>query len=450
MFSNITQLRKDLLYVQGASSIAIARQRMPLLNSIEMNIILSLMYRYKGITPPSPRRETTKTNTDSWDVIFGMLIHHCEDGTSKFKQYYLTLSYDWQVVLHAILSKRILRTVGDTTFLDSIETLHSKEALMGMITLPSVLPYSYETQFIRKGTNKVSFPISAYKVGKQVNISKLKFLVNYGTKTITNTRKTSSKKEILSNDGVGRVGVIFTEHRVKGYKHRTTVCPLLKGQIDSILSLYKGKYYDNKNITILPSMKYEGTFNSKEELGKFIKTNYKKNFLFLSKEGLCNITTTDTYVELPCIDYILDDEYNAIGVKVKYNDEVYDVYFNIVDSQLNEGILGRFIRCNVRAIEGVIVEVKFNSVVNKWHKLYDSCLCCGTINTKHAKNGICSRCIRKFIKDIQTGYISYRAVDTEDISLLLNVDGSNYQINVVDKCLEYKLIKGQGVLNLGG
>ena len=449
MFSDIDKIKDAILYVQS-TTVSAKRVRLASLCELpEATLLLSIMYRLSGQAIPAPYRGIETDNEDTWDIILGNLVYYCMEGDKDFKRYYTSLPFSWQVVVHAVLSKRILTSVGDSFFLESIHDLYSTDKIVSMVTLPTVVSSDFSTQFIRKGyAIGTKYPLKVLKVPKNIGTKHIKYFVNYGKKIITNARSKTSRKQLVEFSGHGRVGIIFTEHKVRGYKYKTTISPLFVGTIEDILSLYKGTPYTTNNIALGPLVKENVTLGSDSELGAFLKDNQNGNFLYMSSSGVHNISAEEEYLSLPCLDYILDDDYNPIGVVVEYEGVEYKLRFNVGSTDLVDGISGRYIRCKVKSIKGTIISMNYNSVVGKWSKLHDSCVCCGQIRTKHYRNGVCSSCVYRFMQNLQVGNLKAYTYNGEAFTLPLKHNDTMYQVVAEDGVVSYMHVGGQGILNL--
>ena len=455
MFRDVAKLCKHFLYVQSTGSIAISRRRFPTLcNEPEATLLLSIMYQFNGSNMPTPQKAVYTKVEDTWDIILGRLVYYCLEEDKKFKQYYLSLPYEWQVIIHAILSKRILNTVGENVFLSNIEDLYNKDTIIARVTLPSLVDSAFTHQYIRKGSAKaITFPLTAYKVPKNVIYKNLRFFVNYGTKIITNAKSLTSKKEILNRFGHGRYGLIFVESKRKGYKYRTNVTPVFKGDVKDIVSIYKGEKTDMSKIYVFNNIVKYKECDSNENLTDLFTNNPKVNFLFVNNFGIHNITVQEDFVTLPCVDYLLDKDFTPKGVVAIYKEGTHlNIYFNVGRTDLIHGIEGRYIKCKIKTIFGVVISTSFNSVVPKWHTKYNCCKCCGEVTSKHKSHGICSSCDYKFRRNIITGNIAGIKSEGIDFDYIINIyepTFSQFLVSRKDGFINYKCIYGQGILTLG-
>jgi len=444
MFEKPDQLSKALIKVDTLPSIVMKRSK--LLEVIsefpeELPVILSLSYRLKGVYLPNPTKRSIIGGTSSWEVIFGTILYYYRrEDISNIHKYYKALPYTWQVILYYSINKTIISSIGNKALFEALPTIYTEEELISLVTLPEALNQSFSMATLRnKDKEEILLPVKLYSGLKAQNMKKLVYLINYGTKVITNTKSNSARYDILNKLGKGMYGVIFTEHKLKGYKNRKGTDIVATGTIEDIMRAYRG--VDIGDIAI--KLKYLGEFNSMEEISNIlVPMKNTNNILVLSNNTIQSVKLNTETVTLKVIDYITDKDFTPIGVTCDYYDKEVKVYFTVTNTTLVNGITDRFIKVNMHKYLGEVIKVIYQSTVPKVS--LDSCKCCMKYNTRLTKTGLCIGCLLTIRRNLSSGRLQDTPYNGEEFKLLVR----NYEVLGNTKDIQYKLLKGQGVLDL--
>jgi len=444
MFSKPEALSRALVKLDTLPSVAIKRTRLPGLISEyikECEFLFSISYRFGGTFVPSPIKSSSLASTDTWDVIFGTVLYyiHRDDMTSLTK-YYKSLPYTWQLLVYYGVNKSIITSIGIPRFLDMLPELYSEDTLISMVLLPETLNDNFSIQNIKRTKSKeLMFPVTLYSGYKYQNMNKLYYLLNYGTKVVSNNYSQSTRGEVLSSLGNGRYGVLFTTSKVHGYKSRYKPTIVAVGSIEDTLSAFKGSTVNS--LKLYP--RYVGEFSTPKELAKhLLSTNNTNNMLLLSKGIISTISFKDEVKIVKVIDYITDEEYSPIGVVCEYNNEFIKVYFSVKSTPLVNGITRKYIRVSLKLYEEEVVKVMFHSVVKD--SSVKECALCTKNAIKLSKNNLCFGCVLRLRRNLDIGDIGKASYKGTEFQMYVR----NYLVSGDGSETKYELIKGQGVLQL--
>ena len=134
--------------------------------------------------------------------------------------------------------------------------------------------------------------------------------------------------------------------------------------------------------------------NTIDDLVDMFKTlKRKEQFLFISKSGIGLLKPKIEYKNVKIVDYILDEYYRAIGLVVDYQDNFYNIKFNVENTSYIDGIRDKFVRVAIVSYKGLVLNVSYNSELVGGY-----CNICG----KYAKqNKVCYACALKLYKIVE-------------------------------------------------
>jgi hypothetical protein len=450
MFSDVVGITSAMKSIIASSNLGVSRAKARKFIAMypnEATLLFSLLLRIEGFAPPAPLRAVVTTNTDSWEAILGTLIFYTyKKEANKFKYYYSTLPYNWQVIIFLTFSKNILASISNYRLLyEYLPDVYTEEKIVSLVIMPEIVGDHFQLQNVNREHCDISYPFKVYRGAKNFTISRLKYYINYGTRVVSNINQKSVKDAIISKMGQGRYGAIVVPHRIPGYKYKRAVQIVMYGEPEDILALYQGRKYTLGNVTVHKDVKEIATISSDEDMLSFLTTNrIGQHYFIIGDEGISNISLKSEFVHARCIDYITDEEYTPLGVICDYKGVVYRVLFNVLGSDILEGIVGRYIRLQMDMYQGVVIRVSFNSVVKVWSIYGEYCKMCGRSSRVHSTNGVCVSCVTKLRARLATGSISEFDYNGEPFTVVV----ANYQIVGGNKKVNYTLLEGQGVLPL--
>lgn len=450
MFSDILEVTRGLKSIVANTNIAVSRSRCKIFIEKypkETTFLFSLLVRVEGFAPPTPNKSVHTENTDTWEVIFGTLLFYVyRKETSRFFMYYKSLPYTWQVIVYFTFAKNILASIGTHKYLYSVlPDVYTEDTLISMIELPEAMGDMFVTQNIkREAVTTITYPVNVYRGSKNFKISNIKFFLNYGTKIVSNVHQKTTKDLILSKIGRGRLGALIVEHRKQGFKYKKEVQVVAYGSPEDILSMYQGKTFDLANVTI-GDVRLMKEVNNDKEMKLFLTDNkITDDYFVISKEGISSTMLHSEFAIAKCIDFITDTNYNPIGVICSYLEETVKVYFNVGNTQLIDGLSGRYVKLQVYKFGAHVMRVNFNSVVNVWSSFSESCKICGTTHKTHSSNGVCRSCVSTLRHRVYTGGVEVYSLAVEPFKVYLE----NYEVIGDGTKVSFNLVEGQGVLPL--
>lgn len=445
MFSKPEQLGRALIKIDTYPSIAVKRNKLIEVVDLfpqETSFIFSVSYRFSGCVVPSPVKTQTPKITENWEVIMGNILYflHRQDNTA-INKYYLSLPYQWQVIVYYCINKTIRNSIGATKYLETIKELYTQEDLIAMVVLPETISDAFEVQQIKRNSvETITAPIEILQGLKRQNMSHIYYMLNYGTKIVSNNKYNSSRASILSNIGAGRYGVLFTESKQQGYKYKRVQDIIAIGTVEDIINAYKG--ISTANIDV--KLKSLGIFNSIEDIAKQIKDLRSTQHLLLkSGTGLHTIKLIDEIRTVKVVDYITSEDFKPIGVKIEINENTYPIYFNVSNTSLSNGIKNKYVRVIVKTFYNDIVKVIFHSVVKDTDM--KQCALCSKYVSRISSSGLCLGCTMLLRKKLSTGEIM--EYDYSGFSFISDI--WNYTVVGDGKTVSFNCNTGQMILPLG-
>lgn len=450
MFSDILGVTRGLKSIVSNTNIAVSRSRCKVFIDKypnEATLLFSLLIRVEGFAPPTPNKSVHTENIDTWEVIFGNLLFCIyRKETSRFFMYYKSLPYNWQVIVYFTFAKNILASIGTPKYMYSVlPDIYTEDTIVSMVELPEAIGDMFVTQNVkREHVTTITYPIKIYKGSKNFKITSIKFFLNYGTKVVSNVYQKTTKDLILSKIGRGRLGALVVEHRKQGFKYKKEVQIVAYGTPEDILGMYQGKLFDLSKITIGDVRFIKEIYNDTEMKEFLISTRVTDDYFVISKGGISSTILHSEFITCKCIDYITNVDYTPIGVICSYLGETYNVYFNVGNTQLIDGLSGRYMKLQVYKFGDSIIKVNFNSVVNIWSNFSEVCKICGSTSRVHVADGICRYCMNKFNNRVHTGGVESYLTDVEPFKVYIE----NYEVIGDGTKVSFNLVEGQGVLPL--
>jgi hypothetical protein len=194
-----------------------------------------------------------------------------------------------------------------------------------------------------KGWKKdVTFPLYIMSSRDINNKRKLGYIYFNKDKVVKyNMSESLMRHSLLSCNLLEDGGIFIKQEKVNEYKL------LLKTSSENIENIIKGNY---NGIEYNWYSKYGTTIHTEEDLIRYLESSSFTHHLVITS-GISSISVSHKQQDFVVVDFILDENYEAIGVKVEREDEVYDV--NIKDVPLN--IIGKTIVCISKMYKGNII-----------------------------------------------------------------------------------------------
>jgi hypothetical protein len=357
-------------------------------------------------------------NTFNFEKDFGKILFAILNKNDRFlfsvlkKQHYIIQQW-WYLVF----SKYFLKKFREDILLENMENYYKLSDLLPYIEFPDVLESSnlYTLQTIqRKPIETLLYPLYLIQIPSNSRYKTLNYFIKKSDgSAISNITSGKIRNEIAANISVVEYGLIGVTLKEKNYKRKYNF-EIIYYNYDykNVLDIYRCKENNELDFKEFDNLKINSDIvfktnkmikiNNEEELLallKKIKTN--KRYVVLSSNGVEILKTNIEYEYAKIVDYIYNDDYEAIGLKVTYNNQIYDIYFNVMNTSYVEGIENRFVKIGVLKYKNLILKVMYNAEVKKWHNKYDYCQICKSVKYKHKINGICNSCYNKLEKYVE-------------------------------------------------
>lgn len=379
----------------------------------DLTISLSIELPYIKFTP-----KNNYTNFNFKDDI-GKILYAILNKNDKllldvlYKQHYIIQKW-WAI----ILNKYLLKKFREDVLLKQVDVYYKISDLLPYVNLPDILETSnvFSIQSIkRKIIENIVFPFYLFKIPKHTAYKQINYLIkkNDGS-VISNITSGKIRQELLLKLTDTSFGVIGVKLKQKNYRRKYNFMLCFYGSdYNNVLSIYKGKENTDIDLTELNNLSYKSDLlikpkpiliKNKEDLINLLKkAKHNKRYLVLSSQGVDVLKISIKYDYAKIIDYIYNEDYEAIGLKVSYKNKTYDIYFNVMETNYVEGIESKYVKIGISEYAGVVLNIFYNAEVKQWSKKYNSCVICGEVRSKHYKNGVCNSCnykIEKFCNNL--------------------------------------------------
>ena len=339
---------------------------------------------------------------------FGNFLYLYNKDYKQLQEYLYSLPYKLQIILQIVLNNSLERRFQQDGLLLSIDKFYKMSDILLIVELPDIL--NLEDTYIQSvkrvyTKNELTFPLEYFKIPMKMNRKFIVYFIKDGDKVVSNIRQGRLRREIINNISYDFYGLIGTVVKIKGFKkkYKLIISYFNKGS-KNVINLYKGveDVYDNqlylitlKNLEFLEKAKIN-LVKTKDDFVKIFKgLKQNKQYIIQNNKGVFTYKTNVLYDFAKIIDYIYNEDFEAIGLKVFYQEKYYDIYFNVMESDYLETIENRFVKIGVVKFNDIILKVVYNSDVKRWSNVSNYCLICENVKSKHCKNGICCNCVRK-------------------------------------------------------
>lgn len=422
----------------------------------ELNIVCSFILQLNSGHFIVPKKYNNKVDEVDFEKDIGYILYHYinNGNTLVFRDYLPNLSYASQLLVSLLFTQRLKAKVTYDFMLDTVDNLYTLPELIAKVDIPDIISkeeFSFQG-LSRNVSEQLQFPMYFVKIPKKVKRkTSLIYLIKDGDKVISNASSHAVRKNIgkaIPFTSYGLIGLVMS---ARGFKSKRLFIPLYVDESPTnIKDLYRGngatinedgfKVYDwfSKIETSIIVEKTKGVTkcDSSEELQAFLRTVKKPDYVVINPDGVSYLKPTVKYEKVPIVDYILDDNYEALGCKVDYHGEIVDVRFTLPDDLVTDGIKGRYINIQVTKFGEHTMAFKYNSTIKKWNRKFTSCGICNKVDYAHKTGGICSSCYGSLEKtalyntgdfEIQKKVANKFIVYIHDYEITGDVDGIQFR-----------------------
>jgi hypothetical protein len=386
--------------------------------------------------------------------IGNILYFNFSENNKELKAHLSKLPFNIQKLLSVIISGKLVKSLSEEFLLSNIEQFVPMAEIMLDVDIPDFLDSSeYEVcSLARNKTEPSTFPMKAIHIPKSVSSKKIAYLIKDGNKIVSNITSHKVRSSLLEVFSFTKVGVIGFMSKIKGYKHRYGFVPVLYSEDPiAIKKLYVGDGF-SENISvpalgvlqvppeILP-VRFDKVFavKSKNDFDN-IPVKDKANLLFVSKEALGFFKPVQKFESAKIMDWLLDDDYNVVGVYVENDGEITPIKFNVKNTDIVVGgIKDRFITIRKTYIGDKCVKIEFGGVKPVWHTKWGHCKICGGVEAKHYSNGVCNSCVHRLrrVSEYVVDVVELNFNSVDDFCIVVSgVEYSKEGENIVGKLLE--------------
>jgi hypothetical protein len=359
----------------------------------QMDYLMSMMLELPKVNIPIPlyNQFDTFDFKEEFGIVFFNILYE-----RKFDNEYFTFPYEVQKLLRLLLSKHLISKLTENFILMSINHYYKLGELISEVELPDVV---YKSDIGLQGLKKeriryTVFPLYVYLLTKRQKVKGIRYMLKKDGKVISNIKSGVVREKLLKDNKDTDFGIIGLQTSLKGYQRKYDFTPLYYSKDpDNVKLMYQNKetkYHNEIELTKL---------ETKKDLIKYIKKlKHKKKMVVLSRNGVEFFDVDIRYVNAPVVDYLYNEYYDIVGLVVKYQDEYYNIKFNISETHYIDGIENKFLKVAVTYFHDLLVNVQFAGVIKKWDRYYDKCVICGLADSKHYRDGICYSCKYKLDK----------------------------------------------------
>jgi len=346
----------------------------------------------------SPSRQTVYgknfvTLEEASGVVYYYLYLNYEYET--FKSYYKSFPKELQYILYVFFSG-IFQKMPQTFVYENVDRVFSLDYLLtNFIKLPKFLEDN--SVEILQGSKKESpkFPFFIFRLKKKEADLRFSYLLKRGTDVVSNIKSRRLRNFILSSNTEVSYGVFLIENKkVRKKFPKYSIFPITKLPYDEAVNslknknfkfsinkidFEKNKYYSiNKKLVLI---------KDKEEFKRYMKGYYKA--LIISENGIFNLSVSVQDNLFKIIDYVLDEYYEAVGVKYERDGEVLSANLKIDDNFKKAGLDTAYITIRDFIMLGEVIDSKPVSYINSTHPR--ECIKCGKLTSK-LRSGVCHSC----------------------------------------------------------
>lgn len=428
---------------------------------LDILISFELSHDYQISFTPTNNRNTEPI--ELFDAFAKVCYWLNEDNKKEAKAVFRTFPYDIQQVISSTFSRSLTNYLGKDFILDTIQNFFSvSELFVSEIKLPLRLSSGYEEYLegLSRDSSIENYKLPAILLEIPKNLrksSKMYYFVKDGNKVHSNINSNLVREVLKKNFLYASFGLIFLFSKRENKRYGKVLLPICYSNTPrKIIKLYRGgtevslsnyefdlrdkfKDINEKYLTI----KYPrvSTLENSIDLKSSLATSSQHNYIvFDTGIHKLKFKRVERYEKVS--DFILDEEYIPIGVKLASGEEFM---VNISQAFLDGGIENRYVR---------LFDIKFAGETLK-SELYDilgaglfECKYCGKV-TKANFKGFCHACYRnlKYLSDFS---IVERKVYDVITTHMFSTEIGKYRISSDKEKVTFdrdlSLVKGQQLL----
>jgi ribosomal protein L37E len=319
------------------------------------------------------------------------------NDVKEFKNYYHSIPQDLKIILYAFISISFLK-MSSHTVLEYVSKIHPMSYLLSTyIELPKFLQDKSVDALFKTSSKSPKYPFKCFLFSNKAQNFKVKYLLKKGSNVTSNISSSSVRNLILRSVEDFSYGILILENRKKRRKNpKNIIIPLYKMSFDSLVDLLKGGFIDLDSLErfVLKGNKYISVRRIKEHtitaVGDF-KDRYRRgdSVVAFAENGVFKLSFKENDYICKVVDYILDDNYYAVGYKYLYKGEVREIKAFVPDEVIEEGLEGSHIIVReFKLLDEVIYSKVIRAVISVTAR---ECAFCGEITFKHRKQ-LCNSC----------------------------------------------------------
>jgi len=320
--------------------------------------------------------------------------------------------YDIQFLFYACFTNYFTKKLGNDFILTNIKKYYSLSELINIVEFP-IDNIDEIGEINIKNKVLISYPLDLYRVPTGFKFVKLAYFIKKNGKIVSNIKQQTIRQELNSLFNLQNISVVGVLLKDKKYKKKYSFQAIyINKDVKQVSKLFKGKatvneieiflqvFKQSKNIIYSKPFK---KFESKNDLKEFLSKQKSKTKFILLSNTILEFKPKVIYKTAKIVDYIYNDVFDIIGLKVSLDNVIYDLKFNVENTDYIYSIEDRFVKVSVTMFEDEILKVAYNSSLPLWHHKYSYCSVCGGNDYKHKVNGVCYSCynwLNSFTKNL--------------------------------------------------
>ena len=375
--------------------------------------LVSLSLALKGNLDITLKDNISEKDT-TFSSFFGLHTYYFMEGDfKKLRASVRTFPKNWQVIAQYVYGDKFKTSLRLEFLYDVLPTIYPLSHLANtFIEIPESVDKSSKYNVVMHDSVKtIHYPFKLYNVNSHIRKKgELKYYFKVGTEVETNIQVRSLKK-YLEESFINKYqyGVVLLTSKKKGRNSPSHIQPLIMSEdITTLKELYRGSEvadYEQK-VSFYADRTFKNT-------SKLVKVHYSRpakcvtvheipsisggvkdgNYL-LHSGGFTRLTLNRETLFLKVVDYIFNDSYEPIGLKLKEGDNILEVNTEVSDSFVSRGIENTYVKVAKLIFADEVLETEFYSVLNT---KYGECPLCGTVASLK-NNGLCWRCSGKLFR----------------------------------------------------
>jgi len=357
-------------------------------------------------------RNNISDKDTNYSSFFGEQLHYyLSNDFKKLRTSVRTYPKEWQLLAQWVFGDKFKSSVRLDFLYEVMPKVYSLEELTSsFITIPEFIDNT-RSVVMHDNVEEIKVPFKFFKINSQVR-AKCDIKYYYQVSGVVETNITSRVvKEYIANSLTGRskFGAIFAISLSKNRKSPHHIQPLIMSEdVETLKAIYKGKGVDNFSEKV-----YFFTEKTFKNTSKFVKVHYnrpetltsihdialvpagvKKNNILIHDGGITKLDIVRDILYMKVVDYLLNEDYEPIGLKLKDGDIHIELLTNISDSFVEKGIDNTYIKVAKYSFKDEELTTEFISVLNS---NYGECPMCGVVASLK-KSGVCWRCNGKLFR----------------------------------------------------